>query len=670
MVKKVTKFLSSLILVFLIGTGVAYGKGVEPYFDFSGQTGFFKMPFPNDVRRNADGTINLEGFPATLLFWVLGTYPAVAEKAGFSTATTIYFRFNGPVNTANLPKNAKDSLKPDSPIMLIDIDPLSLEFGRKFPLLWKFYDQRVSWASAGPNLLALMPMPGYVLRENTTYAAMVLKSLGARNGGLLAPKCLDKALTGKELPGRFGKRAPQAYEPLRRWLAGLNCPVKKQDIAVATVFTTGNPTTEMMRMWQSVQELPLVQLVEPVRLEHEYPDFYVLRTNWRAPQFQTGYPPFSFTGGEILYDRTGKPIIQRFQDVPLVITIPKQKMPEKGFPLLLYIHGTAGSASQVVDRGKTYTPRGEPEKGKGPAMVVARRGIASAGSSVPQSKERGGDKEMILYYCIFNAAGMKGNLLQSAAEQMMVVRLLREIKIPGELCPEAQLPAGGQIFFDPELFLGMGQSLGSLILGPFAGVEPAFKAVIPSGEGGHWGIFIARGNILDFKSLNQSEKGMFEALKVDSFHPGMTVFQTAMAPVDPISFAPHIIKRPLQGEPKQVWMGIGLYDHFFRPETQNALFAGLGLDLAGKVVDDRILQYLELEGRKIMDYPVSGNLKVDGKGLTGVAVQYKMDNILDGHHINFQLDEPKYQYGCFLQSVVEDGLGELYAPRELDSPCK
>jgi hypothetical protein len=656
-------------LVGLLTVSVVNAKNVEPYFDFSGQRGFFKMPFPNDVRRNADGTINLQGFPPTLLVWILGTYPAVAEKAGFSTAPTIYFRFNGPVNTTRLPKKAKDSISPDSPIMLIDIDPRSPEFGKKFPLLWKFYDRHVSWASAGPNLLALMPVPGYVLRENTTYAALVLKSLGAKDGELTAPKALDQALAGKQLPGQFGKLVPTAYEPLRRWLEGLNCPVRKEEIAAATVFTTGNPTAEMLRMWHTVQEMPLVQLVEPLKLEREYPDFYVLRSKWRAPQFQTGFPPFSFTGGEILYDRAGKPVIQRFEDVPLVITIPKQKMPEKGFPLMLFIHGTAGSASQVVDRGKTFDPKGQPEKGKGPAMVVARRGIASAGSSVPQSGERGGDKEMIFYYCVFNAAGMKGNLLQSAAEQMMVVRLLKEIRIPGELCPEAQVPAGRQIFFDPELFLAMGQSLGSLILVPFAGVEPAFKAVIPSGEGGHWGIFIARGNILDFQSLNQSEKGMFEAIKVDSFHPGMSVFQNAMAPVDPISFAPHIIKQPLQGEPKQVWMSIGLYDHFFRPETQNALFAGLGLDLAGKVVDDRILQYLELEDRKIQDYPVSGNLKVDSKNLTGVAVQYKMDNILDGHHVNFQFDETKYQYGCFLQSVVKDGLGKVYAPKALDSPC-
>jgi hypothetical protein len=200
-------------------------------------------------------------------------------------------------------------------------------------------------------------------------------------------------------------------------------------------------------------------------------------------------------------------------------------------------------------------------------------------------------------------------------------------------------------------------------------VEPGLKAIIPSGEGGHWGVFIARGNILDIKSLNQKEKGMFEVIKVDAFHPAMAVFQTAMAPADFITFAPHIIYEPLQGAPKQVWMAMGEYDHFFRPETQNALFQGLGLDFAGPVVDKRIEQYLDLSGKKIMDYPVSGNIKVGGKSLTGVAEQFKMDGILDGHHINFQLDAPKYQYGCFLESLVKTGVGTDYAPKDPNDPC-
>lgn len=669
MAKNVAGWICLALLVFAVA-GKASSKDVRPYFDFSGQTGFFKMPYPNDVRRNADGTVNLEGFPATGLFWLISSYPGMAEKAGFGTAPSIYFRFNGPVNVANLPKSAKDSLKPGCPIMLIDIDPRSPEYGKKYPLLWRYYDKPASWATSGPNLLAIMPLPGYVLRENTTYAAIVLKSLGAKNGELFAPAGLAKVLEGKALSGNFGKLAPKAYAPLAAWLSNLNCPVKKEELAAATVFTTSDPTREMLKIWSALQEMPAVELTEGIRLEREYPDYYVLRTKWRAPQFQTGLPPFSFVGGDILYDKDHKPVIQRWQDVPLVITIPKQKMPEKGFPLMMFIHGTEGVSNQVVDRGKTFEKKGEPEKGAGPAMIAARRGIAAMGSAVPQNGERGGDKTMILYYCIFNAAGMRNNIIQSAAEQIMLLRLFKQIRIPAELCPEAGVPAGKQIYFDPELFFAMGQSLGSLILGPFAGVEPGLKAIIPSGEGGHWGVFIARGNILDFKSLNQKEKGMLEAIKVDVFHPGMAVFHQAMAPVDFLSFAPHITGEPLQGKPKQVWMAIGLYDHFFRPECQNALFAGLNLDLAGQVADDRILQYLDLKGSKLADYPVTGNIKQAGKDLTGVAVQYKMDDILDGHHVNFQLDQPKYQYGCFLQSVVENGMGTVYAPKDLDSPCE
>ncbi len=647
----------------LIVSFTAIAAEVQPYFELSGQGGFFKLPFPTDLRRNADGTISLADFPPTLLVGLVGTYPRQAEKNGFSTATSIYFRFTGAIKTEALPKTAKDSIQPGSSILLIDLGKDSPEHGRKFPLIWKFYDQRQTWASGGPNILALMPLPGFMLRENNTYAALVLKSVGA-----MSPPALEQILGGQEPKGKFGKKAVQVYLPLKQWLSEPGCPVKKEDLAAATVFTTGNPAAEMLRIWKAIQEMPTVKLIAPITLDREYPDFYVLKTVWLAPQFQTGRPPFSFVGGEIKYDKNGKPIVQRYEKSPLVITIPKGAMPAAGFPLLHFIHGTEGVSSQVVDRGKTFDPKGLPEAGKGPAYVVARRGIAAFGSALNQNGERHGDKTMLLYYSFFNAKGVKNNVIQSAAEQVMLLKLFKQIKIPASLCPQTKV-AGNEIFFDSTELFSMGQSLGSLVLGLYAGVEPSLKAIIPSGEGGHWGLFASRGNFIDLASLNQSGKGMFEAIKVDMFHPIMCIFQTALAPADPLTFTPYIIDRPLQGDPKNVWMAIGLYDHFFRPESQNAILAGLGLDMAGSVIDDRALQSLELRGRKVLEYPVTDNIKGGGRATTGVAVQYHMDNILDGHHVNYQLDDPKYQYGCFLQSFVQSGDAQVYAPKSSDSSC-
>jgi hypothetical protein len=666
---KVSKFISFLFLVLIVGAGTARAKDVKAEFEASATAEFWKMPFPNDMRRNADGTVNLQGFPPTLMFWLLQSYPAVAEKAGWSVSPSIYFRFSGPINVKNLPKTAKDSLSAGSKIMLVDIDPKSPDQGKKFPLIWRYYDKEISWAAGHKDILAMMPVAGFVLRENTTYAAIVLKSLGGNDGALGAGKNFEAVMAGKNLEGEFGSKAQAAYAPLLKWLDGKSCPVKKDEIAVATVFTTAHASDEMMRMWNAVQKMPMVKLIEPITLAHEYPDFYVLKSVWRAPQFQRGFPPYSFVGGGINWDKDNMPVLTRYENVPITIAIPKMKMPEKGFPLLMYIHGTAGDSYQVIDRGHTATHKGKPNKGEGPAMIAARRGIASMGSAVPQSRERHGDSNMILFYSVFNGKGLKNNVMQGAAEQMMLVRLFKEMKIAPALCPKTEV-GGKQIFFNTELFFGMGQSLGSLILCPFAGVEPVFKAIIPSGEGAEWKLLVARGNILDIASLNQSGKGMFEAIGMDKFHPGMAVFQMAMTPVDPATFAPHIIREPLQGAPKDVWMSMGLFDHFFRPESQDGLMAGIGLDFAGPVVDDRVLEYLELSGHKRLEYPISGNLTAQGKKVTGVAEQFKMDGILDGHHINFQLDEPKYQYGCFLQSYVRDGKATVYGPKSVKDECR
>ncbi|OGP60576.1 MAG: hypothetical protein A2V67_15330 [Deltaproteobacteria bacterium RBG_13_61_14] len=216
----------------------------------------------------------------------------------------------------------------------------------------------------------------------------------------------------------------------------------------------------------------------------------------------------------------------------------------------------------------------------------------------------------------------------------------------------------------------MGQSLGSLIVGIYAAVEPDITAVIPSGAGGHWGWMASKGNPFDWEHLRQRNLGFSEAVGADIFHPLLALMETGLAEADPLSYAPHVIWRPLPGRaPKHVWLSLGLYDHYFKPEAQNAIAAGLGLDAAGELPEKSLLDFLALDGRRVLDYPISDNLKVDGRSITGVAVQYPQDGILDGHHINFQLDQTKFQYGCFLQTLFETGEPTIFAPQPLDSPC-
>ena len=71
----------------------------------------------------------------------------------------------------------------------------------------------------------------------------------------------------------------------------------------------------------------------------------------------------------------GLPIVQREEDAPVVITVPRQPMPAGGYPLVLYFHGSGGLAAQVVDRG--------PCRGGG-----SRRRARARPSSTPRTASR------------------------------------------------------------------------------------------------------------------------------------------------------------------------------------------------------------------------------------------------------------------------------------------
>jgi hypothetical protein len=647
--------------------------GTSVRFDLSGQGKFFDLPFPTDLRRNPDGTLKMDDFPNPYHLKTIARYQrTISTGFGYSTAGTIYFHFSGPIQVKNLPAAPADSLRSDAAVFLVDVDPGSPEHGRRIPILTQFYRDQPSLGMGPKNLLAVLPWPGFVLREKTVYAAVVMKKLGDRDGQALENSTDFQTLAQGQTPGaKLGSKAAEVYRPLWAWLK--EAGISAEDVAGAAVFTTGDPTAGMLRIFEKVARMPPFKPAAPLQVGREYPDYYVLSGSYRAPQFQSGIPPYkNGKGGGMVFDADGFPRVQRDERVPFVVCVPKGRMPSEGFPLLLYIHGTAGGSTQVVDRGRQPDPKTPAPPGTGPALVLARRGIASAGAALPVSRDRGGDPKMIAFYKFWNPESLRDNIRQSAAEAAMFLRLLEALQIDPGLCPatDASNSGAGKILFDPNRQAVMGQSLGSIVVGIYGAVETDVKAVVPSGAGGQWGWMASKGNYFDSEYLRKRHMGMTELVGANVFHPLLMLLENGLAEADPLSYAPHMIQHPFPGRaPKNVWLALGLYDHYFVPDAQNAIATGLGLDAVGEVKEKSLLDFLALDGHKVLDYPVTGNLKVGDKTLTGAVVQYPQDGILDGHHINFQLDETKYQYSCFLNTLFNAGLPSALAPKPLDQPC-
>ncbi len=675
-------------------------EGVQVRFDLTEDAGFYDFPFPTDLRQRSDGSgLDLSGYPRAGAFPfqnLPGQYVLLAAKCkGFSPSTVCYFRFDASIRTAALPDQPLETLDAGSPVYLVDVDPSSPEYGKRYPLLLRFYPEA---KSAQPsNLLALAPLPGFVLRPNTTYAAVVLRSVTDAAGEPLgSPLALQQLLHGQPPAGAGGSRARQVYLPLADFLGDEG--ISPTSIAAATVFTTGDPVGDTARLYDHVVSLPTRELSTPLVLTREYDAYYVLEASFHAPQFQRGTPPY-LTGGEIVFDPDGRPVMQRNEEIPIALAVPKGQMPAEGWPLVIYIHGTGGVSTQLVDRGRWPAPGQPPQEGTGPALTFASRGIATAGSALPVHPQRTGLLAGMDFYNILRPPATRDNMRQGMAEQALFLRMLQELTIDPLLCPatDASLAQDGRIRFDTRYFFSMGQSLGSMVLDIWAAFEHNLSAVIPSGTGGHYAAAGLEMRGIPFIDFLRFVLGTPQDEKMDIFDPFLNIIMLAWGSVDPIHYAKHYFRDPLSGrDPKHVFMSQGFYDSYYSPPSQNAFIIAAGLQLAGEpfppAAFDQIAQgygydsprcgydvdcaastveAMDMVGLAMAEYPVAGNcVSVGGVETTGVIVEALEDGVLDGHHVNFQLDGLKYQYGCFLRTLIDTGMPVLLAPQGISAPCE
>src|SRR5690606_35654876 len=121
----------------------------------------------------------------------------------------------------------------------------------------------------------------------TTYALVVTTDLARRAEGF-------SEVWDRDHPDRETWRALAETLPLHR--------LGKEDVAVATVFTVGDPLDEMARIARfletAVTPASLDQNVQPLR-ENAY--FRLYEGRYLGPVFQHGQRPYTTTGGGFLF---------------------------------------------------------------------------------------------------------------------------------------------------------------------------------------------------------------------------------------------------------------------------------------------------------------------------------------------------------------------------------
>lgn len=647
---------------------------IEMVFSLKPADDYFAVPYPNDLHRYADGKVDRRNFPVPSGNPLSTHYRMVADgRDGFALTEAVFFRFSGQIDEARLPE-VEQSLKPDSPVFLVNIDRSSPGCGERVPVYCYFHHHRL-----GPlhNLLAISPFPGFVLREKTIYAGVVMRSLDPR---LQIPDTLKQLLSGRNPGGELGARAVAIYQPLARYLRENNIPL--EDVAAATVYTTGEPTRGLREIMQWIQARPAKELDSPLKPYREHPAFYALAGSFTAPQFQTGTGSQLFKGGKIIFDQLGNPLVQRYEKIPLKLMVPKGKMPAKGFPLVIYLHGGANGSDEFLDhfiksKQDQFTP------GMGPARTFAEQNIAGVSMGIVKNPERyhglgaKGRLAELPFYNFFRPDVLAYNHWQASADAAMLLRLMKNLTIEPSLCPETDASASPdkKIHFDPALFFAMGFSMGGTILGVWSGVEPEIIATIPAGASGHWVLLMRNFTQVPAKPFVFAwVTGGRPSEAMDGRWPAISLLQAALEPCDTIIYAPYVFRRPLPGAPpKNVYLAVGKNDYYTKAVTQNAIITALGLQLAGEVIEPEILTIQKLMGFDApLQYPVAENAKSEnGRKVTAVAVQYLPDSWTnEGHNVDYNLTETKHQYGCFLRTLIDTGKAVVPAPGPEGSPCE
>jgi hypothetical protein len=221
----------------------------------------------------------------------------------------------------------------------------------------------------------------------------------------------------------------------------------------------------------------------------------------------------------------------------------------------------------------------------------------------------------------------------------------------------------------------MGQSMGAQYANLLAAVEPAVQTLVPSGSGGPWNKFLVESKF-NFGATTAVDimASLFSVPReeLSPLHPTINLVETAWEPGEPLVSAARVGRRPLPGHPvRQIYQPVGLDDEFFPPTIFDAMALGPGVEQAGDVFWSSLQTSLALEGYDgLVDYPVARNT-TSAKGVprTGVVVQYLGDGIADPHTIFSQLDEVKYQYGCFFATHAHTGRAVVPAPAPLGTPC-
>jgi predicted esterase len=629
---------------------------------------FFRLPWPNDIRRTADGHLDLSGFPHPEMpgftVDVLDRFLRAAEEdlTGYGTNSAVFFRSNRAIDWSTLDGNGDAAT-----IYFIDLTPPAeptdphgrLGFG---------------WGAStggGPYIcqhwLGVKPPRGGPLLPGRTYAVVLTAGVRDVDGNRMARDPDFEQLLNPSRPGddALGS-AWDAYAPFRAYLD--RDGVDPGSILVAAVFTTQDFPELLAGAKAVVAAAPAPVPTGLIRCdaaahslcddgltgaEHvrgcfgEDPAFDELQGAFPSPRLQQGAPPYweESQGGGFTLGSDGLPETYGETDVCFALTVPKDvPMPAEGWPVVLMTHGTGGDYRGFIRSGIAAD-----------LSAVALDDGSTVNFAVlsfdePQhGRRRGGSTESseVLFFNFMNPRAAYGNVLQGVVDGFQAARLLGALDLDA-----ATSPTGAAVSFDPTRVFYYGHSQGATHGVPTVAYDPTFVAAVFSGNGG---------SLIDSLLTKTSPYPIAGAVRmaladpdIGGFHPALSVFQTYLEVADPVNYGRYVISAPFADPtgapylPRSVLQLYGLGDTYTPKETQAAMGVALGLLVAEPVIEDL--------GFTPTTLPASANRWAAGHEVTAVLSQHNPAAGQDGHFVATEDAVARERVSQFFGTAVRDGI--------------
>ena len=636
---------------------------------------FFAFPYPSTLRTDEYGRPNLKG-------WKLPTdvseVPVVGpifnrlltaiatERAGFAPLGAVYFSASAALGGNTFPK-PEETTAEDACFQLINVEPESIHYGERVPVYITSHNasddkDRLLWA---PYTLVMRPVPGVGPVPGDRHVAIINNCLRS-NTHFFSQSSRLRAILNKTAPKEINDKTAFYVDQLT------NLGVDLNKIRAMTGYETQNVAVEMDQMAAALKGKGHIVTDE----NGVAVGTWINRTAGKAWVFRGKYVTYNFIEGDYSgsvpdYSGEGQGVIQfdeqgklksagHEETIYYEVVVPAIDMPEGGFPIAVYGHGTGGDASSHStgwrDEGIVLTSHDVPM-----AMIgfdACLQGKRTSGS---------GSEASLYTVMLQNPIVIRESVRQTVNDMLVLYDIIDNHKL---VLPNYK-SGGPNITFNPEYGLFMGHSQGSQEAGLLLGITDSVKNAFLSAGGGGVAMSMVElkpdfsklqaplNTMLNGKTIAQILGMLFNVDDRISYDAFITtqVAQPLMDPVDPLNFSYRFVKDPIAGiGPKNIAQTMGLNDGSTPMTTQMALAASIGLPIVGKKLAET--DATRLAGLSTpVDSPVSNNLEINvgGQKTTGGFMQfnYTDSDSNDPHFVIYHMKAAEQAYINFFKSVLE-----------------